>query len=231
MNNEQTIKTEYSTTQVAGMIEAILFWKGEPVKIAKLMEYLAVDENTVKEGIDKLEQSLTERGIVLIRKDEEVVLGTAKVASALIEKLTKEELVRDLGKAGLETLSVIIYKGPISRAEIDYIRGVQSNFIIRNLSIRGLIERVPNPKDQRSYLYRPTFDLLQYLGLSKIEDMPEFQAVKDDLESFEAQKVDEQKIQDNVEQSLADLNEIEEKEDTEAVMNSPEEKLAPEKTE
>ncbi|MEI8339369.1 MAG: SMC-Scp complex subunit ScpB [bacterium] len=201
-------------------IEAILFWKGEPVKVTKLAEYLGVDENAIKEGIDKLETSLNERGIVLIRKDEEVVLGTAKVASALIEKLTKEELVRDLGKAGLETLSIIIYKGPISRAEIDYIRGVQSNFIIRNLSIRGLIERVPNPNDQRSFLYRPTFDLLQYLGLSKIEDMPEFQAVKDDLLAFEQSKEEEKQIDEKVEQSLADLNEIEEKEDSESAMNS-----------
>jgi segregation and condensation protein B len=201
-------------------IEAILFWKGEPVKITKLAEYLGIDENATKEGIDKLEQSLTDRGIVLIRKDEEVVLGTAKVASVLIEKLTKEELVRDLGKAGLETLSIIIYKGPVSRAEIDYIRGVQSNFIIRNLSIRGLIERISNPKDQRSFLYRPTFDLLQYLGLSKIEDMPEFQAVKDDLLAFEQSQEEEKKIEENVEQSLADLNEIEEKEDSEAAMNS-----------
>jgi segregation and condensation protein B len=201
-------------------IEAILFWKGEPVKITKLAEYLGIDENATKEGIDKLEQSLTDRGIVLIRKDEEVVLGTAKVASVLIEKLTKEELVRDLGKAGLETLSIIIYKGPVSRAEIDYIRGVQSNLIIRNLSIRGLIERISNPKDQRSFLYRPTFDLLQYLGLSKIEDMPEFQAVKDDLLAFEQSQEEEKKIEENVEQSLADLNEIEEKEDSEAAMNS-----------
>jgi segregation and condensation protein B len=76
--------------------------------------------------------------------------------------------VKDLGKAGLETLSIILYQGPISRAEIDYIRGVNSNFILRNLLIRGLIERVENPHDQRSFLYKPTLELISYLGLSKI---------------------------------------------------------------
>jgi len=93
-------------------------------------------------ALKNLETSLSDRGIVLVTKEDEVTLGTAKDTSELIEKLTKDELVRDLGKAGLETLSIIIYQGPISRAEIDYIRGVQSNFILRNLMIRGLVEKI-----------------------------------------------------------------------------------------
>ncbi len=166
-------------------IEAVLFWKGEPVKIKKLAEILTVAEETIVIGLGLLESSLNGRGLVLVRREDEVTLGTASEISPLIEKLTKEELVRDLGKAGLETLSIIIYKGPISRAEIDYIRGVQSNFIIRNLSIRGLIEKVTNPKDARSFLYKPTFELLQYLGVLKIEDMPEFENVKTELNNFQ----------------------------------------------
>ncbi|MFZ2038780.1 MAG: SMC-Scp complex subunit ScpB [Minisyncoccia bacterium] len=169
-------------------IEAILFWKGEPVKIKKLAEILAVDESTISAALINLEKNLENRGLVLVHKEDEVTLGTAPDISPLIEKLTKEELIRDLGKAGLETLSIIIYKGPISRADIDYIRGVQSTFILRNLSIRGLVERVTNPKDQRSFLYKPTFELLQYLGVAKIEDMPEFEAVKTELATFEAEK-------------------------------------------
>lgn len=221
MNNEQTTKTEYGTTPIAFAIEAILFWKGEPVKIKKLAEILNVTEENIANELSNLELNLANRGIVLIKKDDEVTLGTNKEIGSLIEKLTKEELVRDLGKAGLETLSIIIYKGPISRAEIDYIRGVQSNFIIRNLSIRGLIEKIPNPKDQRSFLYRPTFDLLQYLGLSKIEDMPEFETVKNDLLAFENSKEENKNNEEAVEQSLADLSEIEEKEESDKIMNEP----------
>ena len=173
-------------------IEAILFWKGEPVKIKKLAEILSSTDANIVETLNLLEKNLIGRGLVIIRKEDEVTLGTASEISPLIEKLTREELVRDLGKAGLETLSIIIYKGPISRAEIDYIRGVQSNFIIRNLSIRGLVERVANPKDARSFLYKPTFDLLQYLGLKKIEDMPEFEAVTHELHNFENSKKTEE---------------------------------------
>jgi segregation and condensation protein B len=189
-------------------IEAILFWKGEPIKIKKLVEILETTEEIIQNSLNELENSLQNRGLVLIRKEDEVTLGTAPTVSPLIEKLTKEELIRDLGKAGLETLSIIIYKGPVSRAEIDYIRGVQSNFIIRNLSIRGLIEKVTNPKDQRSFLYKPTFDLLQYLGVTKIEDMPEFSSVKTELEKFEQTTKEDSEEADEVKKDIENEREI-----------------------
>jgi segregation and condensation protein B len=159
-------------------IEAVLFWKGEPQTIKKLAASLGKKEEEILAGLEVLKEKIKDRGVELIYKDDEVMLGTAAKLSHIIERLTKEELVRDLGKAGLETISIIAYKGPISRAEIDYIRGVQSTFILRNLQIRGLVERITNPKDARSFLYRPTFELLQFLGVSKIEDLPEFEKVK-----------------------------------------------------
>ncbi len=168
--------------QIDSQIEAILFWKGEPQSIKKLAENLGKTEDEIKAGLEILKEKIKDRGVELVFKDGEVMLGTSGQLSALIEKLAKEELVRDLGKAGLETISIIAYKGPISRAEIDYIRGVQSNFILRNLQIRGLIEKVTDEKDQRRFLYRPTFDLLSFLGVSKIEDLPEYEKVKLEFE-------------------------------------------------
>ncbi len=165
-------------------IEAILFWKGEPVAIKKLAQILSKTEEEISASLKMLEMNLSGRGISLVFKEDEVALTTSKGTSELIEKLTKDELVKDLGKAGLETLSIIIYQGPVSRAEIDYIRGVQSNFILRNLMIRGLVEKVANPKDQRSFLYKPTFELLSYMGVTKIEDMPEFAKAKEEIESY-----------------------------------------------
>ncbi len=173
-------------------IEALLFWKAETLSIKKIASILEKDVNEIKEGIKKLRESLNGRGLTLIEWEDDVTLGTAKEVSGLIEKLNKEELSRDLGKAGLETMSIILYQGPISRADIDYIRGVNSQFILRNLLIRGLIERVDNPQDQRSFLYKPTLELMSYLGISKIEDIPEFEAVKRDIEIFKTQTNDEQ---------------------------------------
>ncbi len=170
-------------------IEAILFWKAEPVSIKKLSEMVSttaekISNDQIANALNELEKSLVGRGITLVRTNDEVMLGTSKDMSEIIEKLTKEELVRDLGKAGLETLSIILYQGPISRAEIDFIRGVNSQFILRNLLIRGLVERIENPDDARVFLYKTTLSLLSHLGISKIEELPEYEKVRTDIESF-----------------------------------------------
>ena len=181
---ENIIKEKTQEEKLCTAIEAVLFWKGEPVSIKKLSQIFSTTEEQIFIALKQLEEKLVDRGITLIFKEDEVTLGTSKEVSGIIEKLTKEELVKDLGKAGLETLSIVIYQGPISRAEIDYIRGVQSTFILRNLMIRGLVEKVTNPKDQRSFLYKPTFEMLSYLGVSKIEEMPEFLEAKAEIESY-----------------------------------------------
>ena len=177
--------------KLESQIEALLFWKAEPVSIKKLAVLLKSKEEEISIGIAFLRESLKNRGITLVEHDDEITLGTAKESSQLIESLIKEELTRDIGKAGLETLSIILYQGPLSRAEIDYIRGVNSQFILRNLLVRGLIERVDNPKDQRSFLYKPTLELLAFLGVSRVEDIPDFETVKRDIENFKQQTDDQ----------------------------------------
>jgi segregation and condensation protein B len=92
--------------------------------------------------------------------------------------------MKDLGKAGLETLSIVLYQGPLSRSEIDYIRGVNSQFIMRNLLIRGLVEKVDNPVDRRSFLYKPTLALLGYLGVSTVTDVPDYETVRKNILAF-----------------------------------------------
>lgn len=169
---------------LSSQIEAVLFYKAEPLSIQRLAQIFKKDEDEIKNAVQELREELKGRGLTLVEWEDEVTLGTSKEVSTLIETLTKEELVKDLGKAGLETLSIILYQGPLSRAEIDYIRGVNSNFILRNLLIRGLIERVENPKDQRSFLYKPTLELISYLGLSQISDLPDYETVRKDIEVF-----------------------------------------------
>jgi segregation and condensation protein B len=167
-------------------IEAILFWKGEPVKRKKLASMLNTSEEEIDRGLTSLQGKLEGRGLALVFKEDEVMMATHQDVSAIIESLLKEELVRDLGKAGLETLSIVLYRGPVSRRDIDYIRGVNSHFILRNLLIRGLIEKVANPKDERSFLYKPTLELISYLGITKIEDLPEYNDVRKEVDTHEA---------------------------------------------
>ncbi|MBX4209507.1 SMC-Scp complex subunit ScpB [Candidatus Parcubacteria bacterium] len=182
-------------------LEALLFWKGEPIALKKAQAALGCSKEELDAAISALEAALSLRGLRLMRNGDELELRTAPEAAALIEKLTKDELVRDLGKAGLETLSIILYKGPVKRAEIDYIRGVNSSFIIRNLLIRGLIERITEKESDgkaqagRGYSYKPTIDLLAHLGVAKIDDLPEYAKVKAELEAFasEEDRIEEEK--------------------------------------
>lgn len=164
-------------------IEALLFWKGEPVKIKDIAKFLETDSKDVEVALIELEKSLTGRGITLTKHDGEVMLYTSPEASELIQKLTKEELSREISKAGVEVLSLVIYRGPITKRDIDYIRGVNSSYIIRNLMVRGLIERSEGGSE-RSFTYQPTFELLAHLGVSKKEDLADFDSVQKDLAAF-----------------------------------------------
>jgi len=178
-------------------IEAILFHMGAPVAKNQLAKWLNIGQEEVGTALNDLEAKLQNQGINLVRKDDEVMLGTSPDASSLLEQITKEELSRDLGKAALETLTLVVYQGPISRAEIDYVRGVNSSFILRHLLVRGLIERIVDEKDARRFLYRPTFDLLQHLGLTKIEDLPEYAEVKKQVTEFLTNQQIEQQDDNN----------------------------------
>ncbi len=174
-------------------IEAILFYKAEAVTVSQLAKWLSLPINEIEAGLAQLAVDLEDRGVRLIREgqsgQEEVMLGTTSEASSIIEQLTKEELSRDLGKAALETLTLIIYEGPLARAEIDYVRGVNSSFILRHLLVRGLIEREIDKKDARRFIYRPTIDLLRCLGIEKVQDLPEYEAVKKQVANFLAEQV------------------------------------------
>lgn len=166
-------------------IEAILFWKGEGVTLPELCRALKLPSNEVKRGLATLQEKLAGRGVALIQNDDEFSLATVPEASEFIENLRKEELSRELGKAALETLSIVLYKGMASRRDIEYIRGVNSTAILRSLLIRGLVERRQSEKDERVFLYHPTTDLLALLSLQSVSDLPEYTDVQAELDAAE----------------------------------------------
>ena len=180
-------------------VEAILFFKGEPAKIKELSSILKISEGSIEEALVNLKEQLKGRGICLMEKDNSVMLGTVPELSELIEQIRKTELSRDIGRAGLETLSIILYKSPIGRSEIDYIRGVNSTFILRALMVRGLVERAHNPKDARSFLYKPTFELLSFLGISNVSELPNFDKALEELTFFAKER--EEKTEDDREKT------------------------------
>ena len=162
-------------------IEGLLFYKGEDIEIKKISELLKVSNEEVEESLKKLEENFSGRGLVIVRKNDSVMLGVSAELGPLIESIRKEEITKELTKSSLETLSIILYKNGVTRSEIDYIRGVNSSFIVRNLLVRGLVEKIIDPKDSRRFIYRPTFDTLTYMGIKSIAELPNYETVKAEL--------------------------------------------------
>ena len=161
-------------------VESLLFVYGEPMEIKRIADILKVEENAIDEALKELESGyLAEnRGIKTGFQRSAGPIGDQAGIFRILEEFIKEEFKENLTPASLETLSLVAYLGPLSRVQIDYHRGVNSSFILRNLLIRGLIERFPDPQKSNVYLYQPSFDLLKYLGISKIEELPEYEKFK-----------------------------------------------------
>jgi segregation and condensation protein B len=152
-------------------LEAFLFIKGEPQLKKDILSVLDINEDILLNMIKELSLKYENSGISLLETDNELSFGTSKDVSSFIEKMEREERGGELSKASLETLTIILYKNGASRTEIDYIRGVNSSFILRNLYLRGLITK--KECSSRSPTYIPTVDLLGFLGISNITDLPE----------------------------------------------------------
>src|SRR3989344_4029191 len=158
------------------IIESLLFTSGHPVGFKKLSEVLVITEEKLKDELNMLasDYETNNRGFRLVFADNKVQLVTAPESEEAVKKLIKSDFEEDLSQAALETLAVIAYRGPVSRAVIENLRGVNCSFILQSLAIRGLVEKKNNPEDGRSYVYKITFDFLKHIGLSRIEDLPDF---------------------------------------------------------
>lgn len=168
-------------------IESLLFFKNQPVSKAWLAKTLSLTETVIQQELLGMTPHYEGRGIDLAFTEHEVSLVTSKDTEKLVGKLSDQEDAKELSKQALETLAIIIYKGKVTKPEIDFIRGVNSLYILRNLLIRGIIEKIPNKDDKRSVYYVPTLDILGYLGVSKVEDLDHYETFKESLAQVHTQ--------------------------------------------
>jgi segregation and condensation protein B len=162
------------TLSLPGAVEAILFATGEAISRKRLGELLGVSDDMLEEAL--VELRAREGGLALIETGTDIELRTAPGAADLIKKLRESELARDLGKAGLEALAVVLYqKEGATRGDIDWVRGVNSTAALRSLLLRGLIERTEDTGDKRRARYYATVDALAHLGVSRAEDLPRYE--------------------------------------------------------
>lgn len=166
--------------------QAFLFSEGGSMSIRKLAQVMGMKEPALRDVLRELATKLEGSGLSLVQSETEATLAVAKEVSPAIEAAFERELGKEIGDAGLEVLAIILYRGPSTRAQIDYIRGVNTSSTIRTLLARGLVERTGNPEDGREYLYRPTTELLAHLGARTAEELPDYVSVREELASFEA---------------------------------------------
>lgn len=179
-------------------IEALLFQYGEPLEIKKMAKLLEIKEEDCRNRLQALETEFKQspnRGLMILNDGAKAQLVTKPELQNITEALVKEEFKEELTPAALETISIVAYLGPVPRMTVDFVRGVNSSFILRNLLMRGLVEREPNPKRRNVYDYRVSFDFLKHVGLGKIEELPEYGKYSNALKQFEIQQQTQEVIE------------------------------------
>ena len=165
----------YMAITHSAALEAVLFAAGEPVSKKRLATLIGATPEELRDAAIELHKSLSTRGLALIEAGEEIELRTTPEAASIIQKLRESELSKDLGKAGLETLAVILYKNGATRGEIDWVRGVNSAAALRSLTLRGLVAREEDATDRRRIRYTTTIEALAHLGVSNVRNLPRYE--------------------------------------------------------
>ncbi len=156
-------------------IESILFIAARPLTAKKLAEISGASVDETKKTIAELmeEYAGAGRGIQLNRLGDSYQLSTTPETSSVVQKFLEEEEKKELTKPSLETLTIIAYRGPVTKNDLELIRGVNCSLILRNLLIRGLVEEMADPAAMVTR-YQVTFDFLQYLGIREPRELPDY---------------------------------------------------------
>ena len=164
-----------------GILEAILFTMGDSVPLERLADVLDMDKKQVKELLDELKQDYADegRGITLIELDGSYQMGTKVETYEYITKLVRQKKKHSLTNVMLETLSIIAYKQPVTKQEIEAIRGVKSDFAVNKLVEYGLVQELGRLDTiGRPIIFGTTEEFLRSFGVSSIEDLPDIDEVQ-----------------------------------------------------
>jgi segregation and condensation protein B len=162
-------------TKLAAKIEAVLFLSARPVSFAKLSKLLEVQEKDVREAVESLsqERNIEFSGIHVIVVNNAVELGTNPAFADVLKEMSKEEIESELTRPQLEALTIIAYRGPITKPEIEHIRGVNCSLILRNLLMRGLIIEKEDKRRMQD-IYTVSSEMLRFLGIHSVQELPDF---------------------------------------------------------
>lgn len=157
-------------------IEGLLFISHKPLSAAEIAKLIEVKTPEVEQALATLakEYEAKKGGIQFLALGDKYQLATAGSVAPVVKKFIKSEVTGELSRPSLEALTIIAYRGPIAKAELELIRGVNCSLIIRNLLMRGLVE-AKEDKVRKEIFYQITFDFLKFLGLSQVAELPDFE--------------------------------------------------------
>jgi segregation and condensation protein B len=168
------------------LVESLLFVADRPVEAKDLAAALEVDRDEIESALDALDAEYRERGVRLQRKGEEIQLVSAPEAGPTIERFLGLEISGRLSSAALETLSIVAYRQPVTRMQVEAIRGVGSAGVLRSLVRRGLIQEIARAETVgRPILFGTTFEFLQQFGLQSLNELPEWEDIASEETSTE----------------------------------------------
>lgn len=160
------------------LVESLLFISNKPMtpkKLGELCDCGKTEVETVLEVIkNQYNNETPESGVKFVEHNGTVQLVTAAESSGVVEKFLKEELTGEMTRPQLEALTIIAYRGPITKMELEQIRGVNCSLILRNLLIRGLVESQMDKKIGVP-LFQVTTDFVRFLGLTNIKQLPDYE--------------------------------------------------------
>lgn len=161
--------------EIEAKIESILFLSARPVSFGKLAKLLEVKEKDIRGAVEELSKlrNVDTSGIHVIVANNAVELGSNPGFAEILSSLTKEEIESELTRPQLETLTIIAYRGPITKPEIEHIRGVNCSLILRNLLMRGLIIEKEDAARMQN-IYTISSEMLRFLGIHSVEELPDF---------------------------------------------------------
>jgi len=162
-----------SSLSLLAQLEALLFVAPGPVTAQQLAAVLKFTVREIDAALQELEAEYQQRGLRLQRHQERVQMTTAPEAGLVVEQFLGLETSSRLSRAALETLAIVAYQQPVTRPEIDTVRGVNSDGVVKSLLSKGLIQEAGRAERAgRPILYTTTADFLSYFGLNSLTELP-----------------------------------------------------------
>ncbi|MFH1145373.1 MAG: SMC-Scp complex subunit ScpB [bacterium] len=161
-------------------LQAALLVSIKPVSTRKLAEVVAAEPSAVRETLLAWQEELKGSGFALLHSGDSWQLGSSSDQTKVTEQLVNEDLSGELTRPSLEALTIIAYRGPVTKSELEKIRGVNCSMILRNLQIRGLVEEIADDKGLEP-CYQATVEFLKYLGIDNTKRLPDYEKLNKDV--------------------------------------------------